>query len=520
MSASATKQKGFLNRIERIGNAMPDITMLFIYALVVCWILSFLLSFVNFDYYHPITQEKIQVVNMFSYQELVTFITVMTKNFINFPPLGITIVATLGIGIAEGSGFIQTALKKMLSLISPKLLTPTVAFVGVAAHIVSDSAYVVLMPVSAIMFYVSGRHPLAGIAAAFAGLAGGFTASYTPSIIDPVMQSFTQSAAQMMDPTYTVNVLCNYFFSLGGTFGVILVCWFITEKIVEPWLLKSCPVDSHRKIEVSKDMHSVSKEESRSFRFAGFAVCLMIAILVILLWPSDSLLRAPDGSLTSPKAPVMQAIVPLLFLFFAVPGLVYGISIGKFKSSKDVTKSMETIMNSLISFIVFSFFAAQFLYSFGHSNLGTLLSLSGADLLRSLNMPSGLTIFGVILLTAVINLVITSATSKWAIMAPVLVPMLMAVGISPELTQASFRVSDSAVNVCTPMFAFYPLILSYCKKYCENAGIGTLCSMMIPYTVGLLIILTATLYLFWGLGIPLGFDSGYTYDISRLSITP
>lgn len=205
------KKKGFLNRVERIGNVMPDVTMLFVYALIICWFLSYLLSFVDFSYYHPISKEKIAIVNMFQYEEIILFITAAVKNFINFPPLGITIVATLGIGIAESSGFINTALKKMLSFISPRMLTPTVVFVGIVSHIASDSAYVILMPVAAMMFYASGRHPLAGIAAAFAGLAGGFTASYTPSIIDPIMQSFTQDAAQMLAPGYSVNVLCNYF---------------------------------------------------------------------------------------------------------------------------------------------------------------------------------------------------------------------------------------------------------------------------------------------------------------------
>lgn len=506
------KQKGFLNRVERIGNVMPDVTMLFIYALIICWILSFLLSFISFDYYHPVTGEKVGINNLFHYDEIILFVTGSVKNFTSFPPLGITIVATLGIGIAESSGFIKTALKKMLSFISPRMLTPAVVFVGVLSHLASDSAYVILMPVSAMMFYASGRHPLAGIAAAFAGLAGGFTASYTPSIIDPIMQSFTQEAAQIMAPGYSVNVLCNYFVSLGGTFGVIFVCWFITEKIVEPWLNKNHPVTENVILSEEQDLDKITPTEHRAFRIAGLVVLLMGVGLFLLLWPGNSPLRAPDGSMTSPQAPVMQIVIPLLFIFFAVPSILYGYMTGSFTSSGDVVKAMENITRSLIPFIVFAFFAAQFLYSFQHSNLGTLLALSGAELLRTLQMPSGLTVLGVIILTAITNIMITSASSKWAIMAPVLVPMLMAVGISPELTQAAFRVSDSAMNVSTPMFPFYPLILMYCQKYYKNAGVGTLCSMMIPFTAGLLIILTSTLYVFWAFDIPIGFDSGYTWQ--------
>nr|WP_232312698.1 AbgT family transporter [Enterovibrio coralii] len=366
------------------------------------------------------------------------------------------------------------------------------------------------MPVSAYIFYKSGKHPLAGIAAGFAGLAGGFTASYTPSIIDPILAGFTESAARVLDPTYVVNVLCNFFYSFASTFAVIAVCWYVTDKIVEPRLKRTLPIDVPQ-VEESND--ALSDAETRAFKLANWTLLGIALLLVALMVPESSLFRAPDGSLTSPAAPAMKTIVPLLLIFFTAPGLVYGFVSGKFKTSKDVTKSMESITGSLISFIVFAFFCAQFLYCFGKSNIGSLIALSGAEGLKALNMPGQLTIFGVILLTAVLNIIITSASSKWAILAPVLVPMLMAVGISPELTQAAFRISDSAVNVSTPMFAFYPLIISYMQRYSSQSGIGTLVSMMLPYTVALLFTLMAMLYLFWGFNIPLGFNSGYTYGL-------
>ncbi len=422
-----------------------------------------------------------------------------------------TIVATMGIGIAEGSGFIHVLLKKLLGIIPARALTPAVIMVSIFCHIVSDSAYVVLMPVSALMFYASGRHPLAGIACSFAGLAGGFTASYTPSIIDPVMQSFTQAAARSIDPSYSVNVLCNYFYAVGGTFFVIAACWFVTDKIVEPRLKMTMPLDEGLDNDPDLQLHPVSDMESRAFRRACLSWVLLGLALVALCWPENSLLRAPDGSLTSPKAPVMQAIVPLLFLFFAVPGLVYGFTAKTFDGATAVIKAMENVLNMLLSFLVFAFFAAQFLYVFGTSNLGTLLAIAGAEFLKSLAMPSGFTLFGIILLTGFLNIFITSATSKWAILSTIFVPMLMMLGISPELTQAAFRVSDSAVNVSTPLFPFYPLLIMYCQKYAKSTGVGTLCSMMLPYTAALLLVLTVVLYAYWGIGIPLGFDSGYVY---------
>ena len=504
----------FLNLIESLGNKLPHITMLFIYALIVTMIISSLLSFVDFDYIHPTTKEKIQILNMLAPANVLDLIVNSVKNFMGFPPLGITIVATLGIGIAEGSGFVNVLIKKFLSVTPRKILTPTVIFISIVCHLVSDSAYTILMPVSALMFYSCGRHPLAGIACSFAGLAGGFTASFTPSIIDPVMQSFTEAASHIIDPDYSVNVLCNYFYALGGTIFVILSVWYVTDKIIEPRLMRTMPLDLDIKEDKNLAVTPVSAKENHAFKFAISTVIGLLALLFILCYPDNSMLRAPDGTLTSPKAPVMMGLVPLLFIFFSLPGIVYGYSAGTFKNANDVIRSMEHIMNMLISFIVFCFFAGQFLYVFGHSNIGSLLAISGAEFLKNMGLPSGITLLGIIILTGCLNLLITSATSKWAILSTIFVPMLMMLGISPELTQAAFRVSDSAVNVCTPMFAFYPLLISYCQRYCKKAGVGTLSSMMLPYTFALMIVLTIVLYLYWFIGIPLGFQSGFDYPSS------
>ena len=506
-----SKLNRFLNAVERLGNKLPHITMLFIYAFIIACLVSFALSFVDFDYIHPNTGKKIEILNMLAPANLLDLFVSSVGNFMAFPPLGITIVATLGIGIAEGSGYIGVLLKKLLTITPKKILTPAVIVVSILCHIASDSAYVVFMPVSALMFYACGRHPLAGIACSFAGLAGGFTASFTPSIIDPVMQGFTQAAAHTIDPNYQVNVLCNYFYALGGTIFVIATCWYVTDKIVEPRLKLTMPLDPELKDDPELTLKPISEKENKAFIKATAAALLFFGVYVLLCLPENSILRAPDGSLTSPKSPVMQGLVPFLFLFFSIPGVVYGISSGSFKSSTDVIKAMENIMHMLLSFMVFCFFAAQFLYVFGKSNIGALLAISGAEFLRDLGMPSGITLFGIIFLTGVLNILITSATSKWAILSTIFVPMLMMLGISPELTQAAFRVSDSAVNVSTPLFPFYPLLIMYCQRYAKATGVGTLCSMMIPYTIALLIVLTVVLYAYWIIGIPIGFDSGFDY---------
>ena len=503
----------FLNIVETLGNKLPNITMLFIYALILTLVVSFALSYVNFDYIHPSTKEQIHILNMLSYENLLQLVINSVKNFMGFPPLGITIVVTLGIGIAEGSGFIHILIKKLLAITPKKLLTPTVVFVSVLCHIASDSAYTILMPVSALLFYASGRHPLAGIACSFAGLAGGFTASFTPSMIDPIMQGFTENAAHIIDPNYSVNVLCNYFYALGGTLFVILAVWFVTDKIVEPRLYATMPIDNKPEDDSNVNVAAITKEENKAYYLTVGVLALMLLGLFALCYPDNSVLRAPDGTLTSPKSPVMQALVPILFIYFSIPGLVYGFAVGKFKCANDVIHAMENLTKMLLSFIVFCFFAGQFLYVFNVSGIGSLLAISGAEFLKELGLPSGITLFGIILLTACLNILITSATSKWAILSTIFVPMLMMLGISPELTQAAFRVSDSAVNVSTPLFPFYPLLILYCQQYCKKAVVGTLSSMMLPYTFALLIVLTIVLYAYWFIGLPLGFNSYYDYPV-------
>ena len=501
---------GILGAIERIGNRIPDITMLFIAAFVITCVVSALFSQIHFGYIHPTTGKEITITNMLAPESLATLLTKMVSNFAGFPPLAMVIVATLGIGVAQGSGFIATGLKKLLAVTPKFLLTPIVIVVGMLSHLAPDSGYMIIIPMAAYLFYASGKHPLAGVGASFAGIAGAFAANYTPSAIDPVIQGFSQMAAQLIDPTYEINVLCNYFFSLAATVPVIAVCWWVTEKITEPWCRKACPLDAD--IDVSEDaIDVITPKQNRAFYIASFVLILMLVGLFAALWPADSILRDPAGNIASFKAPVMQSIVAIIFLLAAVPGIVFGILSGSFKSSKDFTKSMEDITHTLVQLIVFYFFAAQFMYAFGASNLGALIAIAGAEFLKSLALPPQVTVFGIIVFVALLNLLITSASAKWSILAPIFVPMLMSVGIAPELTQAAFRISDSAVNVCTPMFAFYPLIIIYCQKYYKKTGVGTLSSLMLPYTIALLIVLTITLYLFWAAGIPLGFQADYVY---------
>ncbi|WP_368221357.1 AbgT family transporter, partial [Aeromonas sp. R3-1] len=347
-----------------------------------------------------------------------------------------------------------------------------------------------------------------GIAAAFAGVSGGFAANFLPSGGDALLQGFTQSAAQLLDPDYMVNTLCNIIFTGASSLLIICVGWFITEKVVEPRLKH---VALNEDLESADEMGRYSAQESRAFNWAGFAMLAAIVLLALALSPSDSPLRAADGSLTTFAAPVMKSIVPLIFLLFILPGIVYGFVAGSFKSGKDVIDAMSATMNKMGSYMVMAFFCALFIKAFGDSNLGTLLALSGAEVLHALALPGEVTIVGMILLTATVNLVVGSASAKWALISPILVPMLMAVGISPELTQAAYRVGDSASNIITPLMVFFPLVVVYCQQYVKSTGIGTLVSMMLPYSLAFLVSWTIFLLLYWALGFPLGLQAPYVY---------
>ncbi|BDR35098.1 TPA: AbgT family transporter [Photobacterium damselae] len=508
--APSSAMDKFLNGIERVGNKIPDPALLFFWGLVLVWVLSAVLSQFDFGLVHPVTQQSVEIKNLLTGESMASFLANMVKNFTGFAPLGIVLVAMLGVGVAEASGFINTGLKKMLNVTPVKFLTPMLILVAIVSHTAADAGYVLVIPLGGIIFHAAGRHPLAGIAAAFAGVSGGFSANFIPSGIDPLLAGFTQEAARIMDPDYIVNPLANIIFTGLSSFVIVAIGWYITDKIIEPRLAKTAIDDD---AEEAPDMGSFTELESKAFSRAGWAMVAGIALLVAVLIPETSPLRSPSGEIAAFNAPVMQSIVPLIFILFVIPGIIYGKVAGTFKESQDVIKAMSTTMAGMAGFMVMVFFIAQFLVAFTQSNIGTLLALSGAKLLQEMNLPGQITIIGMILLTASVNLLVGSASAKWALIGPIMVPMLMAVGISPELTQAAYRVGDSVSNIISPMMVFFPLVVVYMQRYVKSSGIGTLASMMMPYSIAMLVGWTIFLLVYWAIGIPLGVQAPYTYTI-------
>jgi aminobenzoyl-glutamate transport protein len=470
---------------------------------------SAFLAGMTFTEIDPRTKAPIEVRNLLSGTAIATFLSTMVTTFTSFHPLGVVLVALLGVGVAEHTGFINAGLKAMLNVTSAKLLTPMLILVAVVSHTAADAGYVLVIPLGGVIFYAAGRHPIAGIAAAFAGVSGGFSANFLPSSLDPLLAGLTQEAAHIIDPARSVNPLCNWFFTGASTLLIVGLGWFLTDRVIEPRLKKGTPVDGDP-AEMPK-MEELRPEDRRGLVAAMVALVIGLGILAIASAPSNSAMRSPDGSLTASAAPLMQSIVPLIFLLFLIPGVVFGYAAGTVKTHRDIIKGMSKAMGTMAYYIVMAFFAALFIASFGNSNLGALFALKGATWLQAMGLPAQITILGIILLTATVNLLIGSASAKWALLAPIFVPMLMQLGLSPELTQAAYRVGDSTTNILTPLMPYFPLVVVFCQRYVRNSGIGTLVSVMLPYSITFLVSWTIFLVAYWMLGIPLGLQAPYTY---------
>jgi aminobenzoyl-glutamate transport protein len=498
----------FLQFIESAGNRLPDPAVLFVIALLIVWVVSAALSPVAFTEIDPRNNEPIRVQSQLTGTALANFLATMVTVFVNFPPLGVVLVAMLGVGVAEHVGLLGAGLKAMLNVTPLRLLTPMLILVACLSHTATDAGYVLVIPLGGVIFYTAGRHPLAGIAAAFAGVSGGFSANLIPSGIDPLLQGFTQSAAQIVDPGRLVNPLANWFFTAASTGLIVMLGWFITDRIVEPRLTTTA-VDGD--VADMPRLEALTASERRGLMAGGVALLIGIVLLVLAAAPVDSPLRSPEGELTAFTAPLMRSIVPLIFLLFLIPATAYGYVAGTVKTHRDIIGGMTKSMSTMGYYIVMAFFAALFTDAFGRSNLGALVALKGATLLQALAMPGQVTIVGIIFVTGVVNLLIGSASAKWALLAPIFVPMLMQVQLAPELTQAAYRIGDSSTNIITPLMPYFPLVVVYCQRYVRGAGIGTVAAMMLPFSVVFLVSWTLFLLAFWALGLPLGLQGAYTY---------
>ena len=486
----------FLKVVEKGGNMLPHPATLFALLAFTVLLLSWIMSWFDPQVLHPGTGETIQVVNLMSREGLHLILTKTVTNFTGFAPLGTVLVALLGIGVAEGSGLIGTMLRLIVLKSPARLLTFVVVFAGVISNTASEVGYVLLVPLSAIIFLAAGRHPLAGLAAAFAGVSGGYSANLLLGTIDPLLSGLSQEAAQILAPDYSVNAACNYYFMFISTFLIAGLGTFVTEKIVIPNLgLYKGDVEP-------EEIHQLNKEEKRGLLYAIVSVVVMLGIMLWGLVPFDGFLRGVNGELL--KSPFLQGIVTIIFVMAVVAGIAYGIGAKTIKSDNDVMKGMGKSMETLGSYIVLVFFAAQFVAYFKWTNIGLITAIKGAEALQAMNMGTIPLMISFIVVAAIINLIMGSASAKWAIMAPVFIPMFMMLGMSPELTQLVYRVGDSVTNIISPMMSYFALIVAFIQQYDKKAGIGTVVSIMLPYSVVFFVGWTILLIIWMLVGLPIG----------------
>ncbi|MCK5874413.1 MAG: AbgT family transporter [Alcanivoracaceae bacterium] len=484
MSATA----GWLSRLERLGNRLPHPTLLFVWLCLLLLPVSALVSVSIPDTAHPLTGDPLPLRSLLSAEGVRWMLTSMVSNFTGFAPLGIVLVAMLGIGVAEHSGLLGSVLSAIVQRASQRLLVPLVAFAGVLSSIAADAGYVVLIPLAALLFQRAGRSPLTGIAVAFAGVSGGFSANLLLGPIDALLAGISTEAARTLQPDSSVGAAANYWFMLVSTVLVTVVITLMTrsEQSGEP----AAPLDQQ-----------TTSNRTMLMTLLGLGGYLL-AIAALTL-PNGAPLRHPDtGDLLS--SPFMQGIVIVIALGFAVCGLIFGYSSGTFRNGSDVIRSLEKTVAQLAGYLVLMFFAAQFVAWFNWSGMALVMAVNGAEALTAINLPTPLLMIALILLVAVLNLLIGSASAKWALLAPLLIPMLMLAGIQPEATQAAFRVGDSSTNLITPLMPYFALVLGFVRQHKPDAGIGTLMAMMLPYSIALLLAWSLLLAIWLGFGWPLG----------------
>lgn len=512
---------GFLQRLEHWGNRLPHPTMLFVYLCGFVLLASAVAAFFNVQATHPITQDTLYANNLLSADGLRKILTHAVTNFTGFAPVGTVLVAVMGIGVAEYSGLLAVVLRALVLKAQAKMMTFLVVFAGVLSSLAADTGYVVLLPLAGIVFLAAGRHPVAGIAAAFAGVSGGYSANVLIGPLDAILAGISTEAAALVQPGYAVSAAGNYYFIVVSTFLIAAVGTFVTERWICPLLGEYSDAQANAAAngsnnEINKDSpssdgrysqnHAQNQADARALKAVGFFSLLFIGLLLFCVVPDNGILRNPDtGSVL--KSPFISGIVVIISVYAALAGWLFGKLSGRFQSSRDMIAGMENAMATMASYLVLMFFAAQFVSWFSWSQLGTITAIHGALVLQALDPNAAVLLVCFMFLAALINLLIGSASAKWALLGPIFVPMLLLAGISPEATQVAYRIGDSSTNIITPLMPYFGVVVTFVQQYDKSAGIGTLLAIMLPYSLLFLLTWSILLAVWIVFGIPLGPDA-------------
>lgn len=497
--------KKFLNAIEYVGNKLPHPATIFVILSLVVIVVSEItyrlgISIEYLGFKDGVqTMLTVHAVSLLNAEGLKVMFTTAVTNFTGFAPLGTVLVAMLGIGVADSTGFIGASLKALVLKTPKSFISAVVVFAGIMSNIASDAGYVILIPLGAMLFLSVGRHPLAGLAAAFAGVSGGFSANLLLGTLDPLLSGISTTAAQIIDPSYIVIPTTNYYFMAVSVPFLTVIGALITDKIVEPMLGK---YEGEKIIETME----VTPLEKKGLKWALLSVLAYLAIMAFLVIPANGALRGPNGEFL--KSPFIASIVPVMTLFFLIPGIFYGIAVGTIKDDKSIVNAMGKAMSSMGLYLVLAFFASQFIYYFSYTKLGTIFAVTGANFLKSTGFTGITLIISFVLVTGFINLFIGSASAKWAIMAPIFIPMLMQIGYTPDFVQLAYRIGDSSTNIISPLMSYFAMVIAFASKYDvkdkEPSGLGTIVSMMLPYSIVFLVFWSILLIIWFTFGLPIG----------------
>jgi aminobenzoyl-glutamate transport protein len=515
MSDSAMTQptKGVLGWIERTGNRLPDPVVLFFWLIGGLIVISQIAAWADWSALHPIeidpetgAAKVIAATSLLSAENIARLWVEMPKTFTHFHPLGYVLVVMLGAGVAERTGLFGTAMRGAVRGASPAMLTPIVAFVAMMGNLAADAAYVVLIPLAAVIYHAAGRHPVAGIAAAFAGVSGGFSANLLPGQLDALLFGITEAAVETVFGDFQANIAGNWFFIAAMLVIFLPVIWYVTDRIIEPRLGTYMPQAGA--VDAGESDRLLNDAERKGLRHAGLAMLFVVALWIGFTFGPGTPLIDEAATAEAQLTPLYQSLVAGFFLLFLLAGWAYGRATGVIGNHRDLVKMMSESMGDMAYYLVLAFAAAHFVAMFGWSNLGLILAVHGAEGLGSMNLPAPVLLAAIVLLTASLNLFVGSASAKWALLAPVLVPMLMLLGISAEMTTAAYRVGDGATNIITPLMVYFPLILIFCQRWVPNFGIGSLAATMLPYSIGLLLSGIVLVIGWVALDLPLGPGAG------------
>jgi len=490
------RQRGFLGVVERVGNMLPDPTIIFLYLIVILMIVSAIGAGLGWSASLPYSGKQApagaelaggvltyRASSLFSAENIARLFTEMPRTYASFTPLGIILTIMMGAAVAERSGLFFALIRGSLRGTPRRYMTPIIAVVGMVSHHAADAAYVVLIPMAAVLFASVGRHPLAGIAAALAAVSGGYAGNIMPGQLDVLLFGFTQEAARIVEPGWTMNPLGNWYFILGIVVFFTPIIWFVTDKVVEPRLgTWNEEVDEELRADLGKG--ELSGDERRGLRHAGIAALLVTALFAALcLWPGYTPFIDQDAEGPIRLQPLYASMIAALFLLFLLTGVVFGRAVGTVKNSNDVIAMMREGVKTIAPYLVFVFFAAHFVAMFNWSGIGPILAIGGAEKLQGMNLPPALLLVCVLLLSSLMDLFIGSSTAKWSVLSSVVVPMFMLLGISPEMTTAAYRMGDSYTNIMTPLMSYFPLVLVFCQRWDKSMGVGSLLALMLPYAL-------------------------------------